>query len=375
MHSTDAGRHFGCSLLVLHHQFSIVLPGHALKISESFQHQNSFCPCQGTGIYHLSEEKKWIPGGFGKQWKISGFSWSRLWSWFVSEVLALWWSASSPFNSDGFPCLPEKWLCHWNTLLSLSACKGEVPPPAKSRSHCEALEHFQALKLLGRRAQMLTKMWGTWTVAGGRQAWILKQITTLGASRRHVSPNKWVLHPLAAPQCAEKSFPWDGPSPGCSLNCIEKRTDQARSVGLVVENISKLPPHCCSKLVLRHPNTPEPAHSSASLGTMTNMGRAVLPRSCTGLQQLFFFSHLGGREAQFSFSQLFSEKLPLDQTCTLARRTWPHWRICLAWPLQLCGTDLWQHQGYENLSAPAWSHTKNLTLLPYLFIRGLEDQG
>lgn len=127
--------------------------GHALKISELFQQQNSFCHCQCTGICHLSEERKWIFGGSEKQ-----NQWIQWPLTLPPKVIRQWGLGSLMVCITSFqpilmtlPGLPEKWLCHWNTVLLPSACKGECTQRAGGT---EGLGHFQALQLLGRRVQM-----------------------------------------------------------------------------------------------------------------------------------------------------------------------------------------------------------------------------
>lgn len=174
LQSTDVGRHVGCWLLFLNYQSSVVLPGHALRISELFQQQNPFCPCQCTLICHPSEERKSLLEASKNTWKWmdsenpAPASEGNL-SFFSSEYqqglgpLMVWGVASFQTILMALPGLPVTSSCHWNTTLFLSACKSELPTMCKERRSCEESEHFQTLQLLGRRVQVWTKMWGSGT--------------------------------------------------------------------------------------------------------------------------------------------------------------------------------------------------------------------
>lgn len=158
---------------------------------------------------------------------------------------------------------------------------------------------------------MFTKMWGTWTVAGGRQAWVLKKITTLGLVGG-------IFHPANG-----FYIPWQHLS---VLKSLFHEMAQALAVLSIVLKREQTRPgqwgqqlrtfqSCLSTVALSlssdTPTTPEPPHSSTSLGTMTNMGRAVLPCSRTGLQQFLLLQSLGRKGSSiFILTALLGEIPP-----------------------------------------------------------------
>lgn len=105
LQSIDVGRYFDCFLLFSLCQSSTVLPGHALKISDLFQQQNSLFSCQCTDICHPSRERKWL---LWRLWKTFGNEWVQ-WTLTlpqkaicpsvprsISDVWTLWWFVLLP---------------------------------------------------------------------------------------------------------------------------------------------------------------------------------------------------------------------------------------------------------------------------------------